>query len=113
MLSPPNFMLLSAQDKDALIVQLLARLEALERENAALREKLNLPPKTPDNSSTPPSLGRKGSEAASARPKSKPHAKFQGRPLLRGSKTRLLLYSPYGVGRSDEPSNFSFSGTFA
>ena len=35
MLSPPNFILLSAQDKDALIVQLLARLEALEREKGA------------------------------------------------------------------------------
>jgi hypothetical protein len=29
----------------------------VEAENAALREKLNLPPKTPDNSSTPPSQG--------------------------------------------------------
>ena len=74
MLSPPNFILLSAQDKDALIVQLLARLEALERENAALREKLNLPPKTPDNSSTPPSQGHKASGAADAKPKAKPHA---------------------------------------
>jgi transposase len=74
MLSPPNFSLLSARDKDALIVQLLARLEALERENAALREKLNLPPKTPDNSSTPPSQGHKASGAAGAKPKAKPHA---------------------------------------
>jgi transposase len=73
MLSPPNFSLLSARDKDALIVQLLARLEALERENAALREKLNLPPKTPDNSSTPPSQGHKASGAAGAKPKAKPH----------------------------------------
>ena len=74
MLSPPNFILLSAQDKDALIVQLLARLEALERENAALREKLNLPAKTPDNSSTPPAAGHKSNGETTRRPKGKPHA---------------------------------------
>jgi transposase len=74
MLSPPNFILLSAQDKDALIVQLLARLEALERENAALRQKLNLPPKTPDNSSTPPAAGHKSNGETMHRPKGKPHA---------------------------------------
>jgi transposase len=43
----------------------LSRLEAdnvaLRTENAALREKLKLPPKTPDNSSTPPSQGKKPS----------------------------------------------------
>ena len=74
MLSAPNFSLLNAKEKDALIVQLLARLEALERENAGLREKLNLPPKTPDNSSTPPSQGHKASGASGAKPKTKPHA---------------------------------------
>jgi transposase len=74
MLSPPNFILLSVQEKDALIVQLLARLEALERENAALREKLNLPPKTPDNSSTPPAAGHKSNGETTHRPKGKPHA---------------------------------------
>src|SRR6266436_2884153 len=80
MLSLPNFSLLSAKDKDALIVQLLARLEALERENAALREKLYLPPKTPDNSSTPPAAGHKSNGETTRRPKGKPHAGAQ-RPL--------------------------------
>jgi transposase len=74
MLSAPNFSLLNAKEKDALILQLLARLEALERENAGLREKLNLPPKTPDNSSTAPSRGHKASGASGAKPKTKPHA---------------------------------------
>jgi len=48
---------------------------ALEAQNAALREKLNLPPKTPDNSSTPPAQGRKASGEASdkPKPKGKPH----------------------------------------
>ena len=72
---------LSSVEKDALIATLLTRidelskrLEALEKENAALREKLNLPPKTPDNSSTPPSQGRKASSAPGRKPKGKPHA---------------------------------------
>jgi len=84
----PDSRSLSSAEKDTLIATVLSRLAALEAdnaalradntklriENAALREKLNLPPKTPDNSGTPPSQGRKASEAASARPKSKPHA---------------------------------------
>src|SRR5438067_5511383 len=50
-------------------------------ENAELRKrvgeleaKLGLPPKTPDNSGTPPSLGQKASQEASRKPKGKPHA---------------------------------------
>jgi transposase len=72
---------LSSAEKDALIATLLARIDelskrlaALEAENAALRAKLNLPPKTPDNSSTPPSQGRKASSAPTSKPKGKPHA---------------------------------------
>ena len=57
----------------------LSRLEAdngaLRAENAALREKLKLPPKTPDNSSTPPSQGRKPSadQATSGKGQRKSH----------------------------------------
>jgi transposase len=71
---------LSSAEKDALIATLLARidelskrLDALEKENAELRAKLKLPPKTPDNSSTPPARGQKSSEEAPPRPKSKAH----------------------------------------
>jgi len=78
---PPDFSALTSAEKDALIATLLARLEAmdariaaLEKENAALREKLNLPPKTPDNSSLPPSHGHKASGETSGKPKGKPHA---------------------------------------
>ncbi len=46
---------LTVAEKDALIVALIARIDALERQVAALSR----PPKTPDNSSTPPSYGHK------------------------------------------------------
>jgi transposase len=46
----------------------------LKAENAALREKLKLPPKTPDNSSTPPAAGHKSNGETTRRPKGKAHA---------------------------------------
>ncbi len=78
---------LSSAEKDALIAMLVSRLTALEAEmavlraevaelrteNAALREKLKLPPKTPDNSSTPPARGQKSNGDPTARPKRKAH----------------------------------------
>jgi len=70
----PDLSLLSSSEKDALITALLARVAALEAENAALREKLNLPPKTPENSSTPPSQGRKANAESQAKPKGQAHA---------------------------------------
>src|SRR5258708_8575778 len=88
MILSPDLALLDSAAKDALIRTLIerlndltVRLEVLEAENAALRKenaelrvKLDLPPKTPDNSSTPPSQGHKASGAADAKPKAKPHA---------------------------------------
>lgn len=49
-------------------------LAALRSENAELRARLDQPPKTPDNSSVPPSRGQKPSAWAKDRPKRKPHA---------------------------------------
>src|SRR5712675_2040667 len=88
MILSPDLALLDSAAKDALIRTLIerlndltVRLEVLEAENAALRKenaelrvKLDLPPKTPDNSSTPPSQGHKASGVADAKPKAKPHA---------------------------------------
>jgi len=72
---------LSLAEKDALILRLLARVEelaarvaALEAENAALHAKLDLPPKTPDNSSTPPAQGHKANAPPGRRGKSRAHA---------------------------------------
>ena len=88
MAAPPNFSSLPIAEKYALIATVLSRLAVLEAEhavlraesaalraeNAALREKLKLPPKTPDNSSTPPSRGHKTSEDDSRKPKGGAHA---------------------------------------
>ena len=81
MASPSDFRSLDPSEKDALIVALLARIDTLILENAALRArvaeleaKLGLPPKTPDNSSLPPSKGQKPSAPAAPKPKAKPHA---------------------------------------
>ena len=81
MTPPPDLTLLSHSEKDALITALLARIDALvarvaalEAETAALREKLNLPPKTPDNSSKPPSQGHKANAESTVKPKGKVHA---------------------------------------
>lgn len=72
---------LSSFEKDTLISTLLAqvdalvaRVAALETENAALREKLKAPPKTPDNSGTPPSQGRKANGDGKPGPKARVHA---------------------------------------
>jgi transposase len=67
--------------KDALISALLERNALLLEQNAllaarvaALEAKLGLPPKGPDNSSVPPSGGRKASGSSKAKRKKKPHA---------------------------------------
>jgi transposase len=68
-------------DKDAIIAGLMARIEALTATNALLvariaelEAKLDQPPKTPNNSSLPPSRGQKASEASQPKAKGKPHA---------------------------------------
>jgi transposase len=80
MTPPTDLAALSSSEKDALIATLLARVEelvarveALEAENAALRERLDLPPKTPANSSTPPSRGHKVGGGAKVKAKGKAH----------------------------------------
>ena len=75
---------LESADKETLILLVLTQAEAissltrqveiLTARVAELEAKLGLPPKTPDNSSTPPSQGLKGSEASASKLKGKPHA---------------------------------------
>ena len=75
-------------DKDVVIGGLMARIATLVAQNEALaaanavlvariaelEAKLDQPPKTPDNSSVPPSRGQKASEPSKPKPKAKPHA---------------------------------------
>ena len=61
---------------------LVAQVAALTARVAELEAKLGLPPKTPDNSSVPPSKGQKASEPSKPRPKANPHAGAH-RPLGR------------------------------
>lgn len=99
---------LSSSEKDALITALLARIDALvarvtalEAENAALREQLNRPPKTPSNSSTPPSLGHKASGDGKAKPKGKAHAGAH-RPLHpKPTRRRAVLAERCGHCQAD------------
>lgn len=85
---PLDLSTLDHAQKDALIATLFERIEALVgrveelgAQNAALARrveeleaKLGSPPKTPGNSSTPPSRGQKASLGAAApKPKGKPH----------------------------------------
>jgi transposase len=88
MTAPADLATLGSTDKDALIQALVAQLAdlkerveqlaaenaALRAENAALRATLTLPPKTPDNSSLPPSRGQKASVLALPKSKRQPHA---------------------------------------
>jgi transposase len=79
-IEPPDLKSLDSAGKDALILALIERINALIAENAELKErvarleaKLGQPPKTPDNSSLPPSQGHKASGEAPSKPKGKPH----------------------------------------
>src|ERR671927_4950 len=55
----PDLSSLSHDEKDALIHALWAQVQALTARVAELETRLGLPPRTPDNSSLPPSQGRK------------------------------------------------------
>ena len=73
MITPPDLASLSSAEKDALIMQLIETVAALTKRVGELEARLGLPPKTPDNSSTPPSQGRKASEGGGPKAKGKPH----------------------------------------
>jgi transposase len=70
----PDLSLLSHDQKDALITALMAQVAALTARVAELEAKLGLPPKTPDNSSLPPSKGQKASAPSKPKAKANPHA---------------------------------------
>ena len=86
-MTPPDLTRLSHEEKDRLILALFAQLAAAHEKIAALEarlDELTRPPKTPDNSSKPPSQGQKQS--------------------LPDDKTRPPRKSRPGVGRTLHPS---------
>ncbi len=60
----PDLSRLTYEEKDALILALWAQVQALAAQVAELEAKLNVSPKTPDNSSLPPSQGKKPNRTA-------------------------------------------------
>jgi transposase len=80
---------LSHAQKDALIIALWEQVAALMARVAALEAKLNEPPKTPDNSSVPPSKGQKANRPG----KTKRDGPRQG-SLGRKGGGRLLAQEP-------------------
>jgi len=70
----PDISSLSHAQRDVLIASLMGQIAALTARIADLEAKLGLPPKTPDNSSVPPSKGQKASDASAPKAKANPHA---------------------------------------
>ena len=88
----PDLSSLSHAQKDTLIAALMAQVTSLTARVAELEAKLGLPPKTPDNSSVPPSRGQKPSEPSTPRPKARPHAGAH-RPLHPNPTSRRDVFA--------------------
>jgi transposase len=72
-IAPLDLKSLDGTAKDALILAQAEMIARLEKRIAELEARFGQPPKTPDNSSLPPSRGQKPSAETSNKPKAKPH----------------------------------------
>jgi transposase len=92
-------------DKDARIETLTASNDLLIARISELEAKLDQPPKTPDNSSMPPSKGQKASESSKPKPHAGSHRALHPHPTRRhpvfacrcqgcGAYVRGVLQSP-------------------
>jgi transposase len=68
MTAPPDLRRLSEPEKDSLILALWAQVQTLAMRVAKLEARLKEPPKTPSNSSLPPSRGHQANRPAKAKP---------------------------------------------
>src|SRR5277367_719676 len=85
----PDLSHLTHDERDALIRALWAQVQVLTARVAELEAKLGEPPKTPDNSSVPPSQGKKSNRAD----KPKPEGPRKG-SLGRKGGGRMLVEHP-------------------
>jgi transposase len=97
--APTDLASLTSAEKDALILAQAESIAALTRQVetlvvrvAELEGKLGLPPKTPDNSSTPPSKGQKASAPVPAKPTAKAHPGAH-RPLHPNPTTKRDIFA--------------------
>src|SRR5271169_3162726 len=81
---------LSKEELIALALAQTAQIEELTRRIAELEAKLGGPPKTPDNSSLPPSQGRKPNRAARRKSERGVPACFGRLPPIRTGSLRVL-----------------------
>jgi transposase len=90
----PDITQLSHAEKDTLILALWQRLEEAERRIAELEAKLAEPPKTPNNSSLPPSKGEQPNQAEKTRRNGPRQGslgrKGGGRPLARNPDATVV-----------------------
>ncbi len=68
-----RLVLAQAEAHERVVAGLTKQIEALTSRVADLEARLGLPPKTPDNSSLPPSKGQKPSAPSEPEPKAAPH----------------------------------------
>jgi transposase len=73
-MNPDTLAQFSKEDLIAQIEALTKQIDVLTKRVEALEAELGKPPKTPDNSSVPPSQGHKASGESEPKPKAKPHA---------------------------------------
>ncbi len=69
----PDLSQLTHDEKDALILALWAQVQALAARVAELEARLGAPPKTPGNSSLPPSKGQKPNRPEKAKRVARQH----------------------------------------
>jgi transposase len=94
MLARIDQLLAQIADRDGRIDELLAQVKALNARIGELEAKLGQPPKTPDNSSLPPSRGQKANAEAPAS-----NAPRQGRRKGRPGVARMLAENPDATRR--------------